>query len=197
MMKATDAILLTTGLTATDFSKTRVAHTRTRLLQAIRSARSRGLNPIVVLGPAGDDVLRICPELDDCDLAFDPNYAGELFSGILAGLQASQGACFVLPIESAQIDDSAWHRLDQAAWSLTPEDVVHVLQMTKSTDVEADAESALNFPQLITRSGVAHLRRLPADCLWDRDERIRFRCLPPETADSCATIVSTGASTVA
>lgn len=173
MMKAKDVILVTTRLTADDFKGSRLVKTQNRVKHAIQTVRAFGLNPIVVLGPAGDEFLRSCPELEDCDLAYDPNYAGGLFSGIHAGVHAATGASFVLPIDVESADEPIWRALDAAGWALKPEDVVHVFQAMTVTD----GDSLPAFPQLITRAGVQHLRALAPETAWDGPSDIKFRVL--------------------
>lgn len=173
-LKAKDAILIASHLVSADFEGARRARTCAQVAHVIGSVRSLGLNPIVVLGPAGDEVLRTCPELEDCDLVFDPNFSGDLFSSVQAGTHAATGACFILPLGTEATDDSLWSELDRAAWSLKPDDIVHVLQAVNI----ADGDIRPVFPQLVTRLGVRHLRDLPVSGEWGRDARISIRLLP-------------------
>lgn len=181
-MKAKDAILITTRLRPEDFHGGRLMKTRTRVTGLIQTIRSLGLNPIVVLGPAGDDVLRACPDLEDSDLAFDPNFDGGLFSGIHAGVHAATGAAFILPVDTDPTTESVWRALDQAAWALKPGDEVHVLQTVNRTDGDNRPE----FPQLVTRAGLKLLRTLPPDGAWESNDHIRFRLLHAESESKTA-----------
>lgn len=173
-MKARDALLIATHLTADDFRGELLEKTRSRVKQAIGTARELGLNPIVVLGPSGDDFLRSCPELEDCDLAYDPNFNGGLFSGVHAGAHAATGACFVLPIDVDGADRTVWRALDAAAWALMPGDAVHVLFQAAAG---SDGGAPPVFPQLITRDGVKLLRTLPPETAWREGGGIRFQVL--------------------
>ena len=67
-----------------------------------------------MLGPDGDEVLRSCLNIEQCEVVFDPNFEGGYFSGVKAGLHAVRGAAFVVPLATQAPEDRIWEALEAA-----------------------------------------------------------------------------------
>lgn len=121
---------------------------------------------ILVLGPDGDDFLRVCKRIDDCEIVFDPNYNGGFFSGVKAGLSAATSAAIVVRISPQRsVDATRWQHLDFAlgtAIALT-HDIV-LAPPTLGGGLEATA--AQWDCVLVTLKGLKTLRETPADADW-------------------------------
>ena len=156
-MKAHNVIILTAG---------RVAElSQGRIDQLITFVTSLKKNPIVILGPDGDDLLRNCRLLDSCDVVFDPNFEGEEFSSVKAGLQAVHGASFVLRAAAPIPERSVWVRLEQ--------------ELLNSQYAGADVFGSTHFQDknallLLTQRGVNSLRNQPAVTNWLKSDDIVF-----------------------
>lgn len=171
-MRARDLILTTTRLNPEDFEGAQGMRVRERVRDNLARAKKFGLNVILVLGATGDEILRTCPELEEADLAFDPNFEGEIFSSIQAGVLAATGAAFVLDAGEETLDDFAWIALDDALFSASAD--ADVLQLSLGSTDRAQT------PQLITLNGLKRLRKLPMQASWAD----RFLVGTPDTAPS-------------
>lgn len=167
MIRAHNVIIITT-------SASHLAQTAT-LDQYIKKVRSLGKNPIVVLGPDGDEFLRHSHHIDDCDLVFDPNYSGCTFSSVKAGLHATNGPAFVVPLNESLPEDELWHHLEEALeWPDQSErivDVIRIAQSDSGTDAGSDAGSGFGtrpLPQVVTGPGLGVLKSLPATSDWEQ-----------------------------
>lgn len=135
-----------------------------------------GKNPILVLGPEGDAVLLNSRLAEACDLVFDPNYEGHSFSSIKAGLHATVGPAFVLPLLEVANSDSAWESTD--TWKRleseldSPEsqasDVVRLV-----THKAVPSQSI--YPLVITPKGVKSLLNLEAQTDWTAQDLVTAR----------------------
>lgn len=135
----------------------------------IRKVRSLGKLPVVVLGPDADDLLRSSKELESCDIVFDPNFQGNFFSSVKAGLDAVNGASFVLPLGEIEkfLDFAGWEAFERAL--LDAGTKAHVLRpVTQSNE-------RLDFPLLITGKGLLPLKALPSSTDWQSSERVEFQ----------------------
>lgn len=134
--------------------------------QMIRDTLALGKQIIVVLGPDGDDLLRTCSMIEHCEMVFDPNFQGGFFSGVKAGLEAVNGASFVLPLGADCIlEFSRWAELERA---LVGADIKnHVVR-------PVDPETNATFPLLITPQGLLPLKALPSSSDWLNSERIQI-----------------------
>lgn len=129
--------------------------------QLLSDLSSQGKNPIVVLGPDGDDFLRSCDKLEACDIVFDPNFEGEVFSSIKAGLEAVSGPTFVAPLETCagQIDFGVWDKLESSYLANGEASHCHVIQGHRPDGTPL-------FPLLITAKGLLPSKALPANSDW-------------------------------
>lgn len=165
-MRAHNVIIITTGASH---------HLNTKQLDdLIQKILGLKKNPILVLGPDGDEFLRSCNWIEQCDIVYDPNYAGQLFSGIKAGLHSTNGAAFVLPLSSSIPDDSIWSRLEMALLD-------H--ELSRSADVirtvtNGNANSHAGYPFLVTRRGVQNLLKLDATTDWESAAEVTFKTVP-------------------
>ena len=123
-------------------------------------ARKLDKRPIVVLGPDGDDLLRLGSDLlDDCEIVFDPNFHGDgVFSGLKAGLQACEGAVFMIELGQSPMNPAAWRALSQKLFQHQGRE--HVLYPV------TQANSKRIVPTVITPSGAKYFLELPADTAW-------------------------------
>lgn len=163
-MRAKELILTTTRLSFEDFQGAQSMRVRERLRDNLARAKKFGLNVILVLGATGDEILRLCPELEDADLAFDPNFEGEVFSSIQAGVLAATGAAFVLDVGDETLGDDAWIALDKSFCELQPTTKIDVIELKTQTGAAS--------PQLITIAGLQRLRKLPMQAAWS--DRVDF-----------------------
>lgn len=138
--------------------------------ELIRAVLALKKTPIVVLGPDGDDLLRNCTELESCEIVFDPNFEGALFSSIKAGLEAVNGPAFVLPLAELAVDASQWPDLERVL--LETERGTHVVR-----PVTQNSEDVL-YPQIVTAQGLLPLKALPASTDWLASERIIVQKYP-------------------
>ena len=157
-MLANCAILLTAG-------STQVINA-SQLDALIRELVARKKNPVLVLGPDGDDLLRSCQELEACDLVFDPNYEGDYFSGIKAGLHAVNGPAFVIPVGQDLLPAQSWAELELALLRLDSTQKVDVLRPV------TPGVSESRYPQIVTNTGLQALKRLPATTPWTNSHQI-------------------------
>ncbi len=106
----------------------------------------------LVLGPDGDDVMRMCSQIDSVEMLFDPNDAGP-FSPILAGLHVTEAAAYVWHLDQRFPSNEEWQRFETALRTLD--------------DSSVDAIAAEGVPlTLLTKSGVRKLKERPADSAW-------------------------------
>ena len=107
---------------------------------------------ILVLGPDGDDIMRMCSQIDAVEMLFDPNDAGP-FSPILAGLHATDAAAYVWHLDQRFPANEEWQRFETALRTLEDSSVEGFeLERTPLT--------------LFTRAGVRKLKTLPSNSLW-------------------------------
>jgi hypothetical protein len=144
---------------------------RVNLKRALELAQKFYLTPIVVLGPAGDELLLNFSELENCDLTFDTNFSGEIFSSIQSGLAAAEGASFVLPLDENALPEEAWVTLDQARRATPPTETVDAYQVLGCLG----GDRVTLHPQLVTVPAVARLQKLPLDIQWLHDPRLHVR----------------------
>lgn len=172
-MKAKDLILLTTHLEPKDLQGSYGHRLRTNLRNALELAKKFSLNPIVVLGAAGDELLTTFSELENCDLTFDTNFSGSTFSSIQSGLAAASGASFVLKLDETPASHEVWTALEKAMWNTPPTEVVDVFQALSC----ASSDRTSVYPQLVSVGGVSRLQKLPTDVEWLHDPRLRIRVI--------------------
>lgn len=147
-----------------------------KLIRLICANRKRA---ILVLGPDGDDILANCSEIENCELVFDPNYAGGFFSGVKAGLHATHGAAFVVPLHASAIAGFADSELEFSTALATLENSVEGDGTAAQCDVvcpsvtHADARLARSETIfLVTQKGVSSLKEIPAQTDWETFEQI-------------------------
>jgi hypothetical protein len=138
--------------------------------ELIRSIVALKKQPVLVLGPDGDDLLRSCEESESCEMIFDPNYSGNIFSSIKAGLEVCSQPAMVLPFAAD------WLKLERFLGDSGTS--THVLR-----PVTQNNEDTNGWPQIVTAHGVRELKNLPATTSWDDTEKILAKAveLPSET----------------
>ncbi len=163
-MRAKFLILLTSQIDPKEFLE---GSRRTVLAHRVRSyldfAAQHRLIVVLVLGPAGDDVLQLDPDLEKCELAFDPNYQGEVFSSLQAGLHATSTAAMVVSLSEPLPLDELWRQIQEASDDLilNTDSIDAVVLVT-----QLDGHLEMNWPQFITHQGTRRLRGLPAQTPW-------------------------------
>ncbi len=170
-MKAKDLILITTHLDLKDLQGSSGENLHANLKYSLELAKKFSLNPIVVLGKVGDELLLSFIEIQDCDLTFDTNFNGSIFSSVQSGLAAASGAAFVLPLDQSPAAEAVWQQLDQTMWSTPPTELVDVLQMLTCDS----GDRMVQYPQLVTVAAVPRLQKLPLDVEWLHDPRLHIR----------------------
>lgn len=133
--------------------------------QLILEINKMGKTAVLVVGPDGDELMRCCTNIDSCEMVFDPNFEGGLFSSIKAGLEAVNSPAFVLPLSSnGVLNYSEWKSLEDALRETN--DSFHVIR-----PVTQNGAKPL-FPQVITKRGLLPLKALPATTDWENSEKI-------------------------
>ncbi len=145
--------------------------------QLIRETLALGKQPIVVLGPDGDDLLRTCSLIENCEMVFDPNFQKEgIFSGVKAGLEAVNGAAFVIPLGAeAVLEPSRWASFEKAL--LEEPNRNHVIRPLTSEIKTGDSPL---YPLMITPQGLLPLKALPSSSDWLGSDRIKVAEFPLE-----------------
>ena len=165
-MRAHNVIIVTAG---------RIRATSDRDLSALlKTLRELKKTPVLALGPDGDDLLRLSEEIENCEIIFDPNFAGDFFSSVKAGLFATHGAALVVALGESMLDFHEWARLESLLANAGEE---HVLRLA-----QRDGESP-RFPLLITARGVSELRELPSETDWLKSSRVIVRDVALNTFD--------------
>ena len=150
------------------------------LLQLIKKQKQIFL----VVGPEGDEVLMHSQHAERCELVFDPNFEGQLFSSIKAGLLAvsefNPGASLLFnfkELASAQ----AIKVLPPKLWS----DFEHVGHLMKYVGCDVlqpvsrdDQTFAPCFPEIITVHGAKRIPTLPAQSNWRADDLVSIFQIP-------------------
>jgi hypothetical protein len=162
MNRIHNVIILTTGAIE--------AHGQDVIDRAIRHALELKKNPILVLGTDGDEVLRCCHLIEQCDLVFDESENGSEFSSLKAGLHATVGAAFVLPLKQAIADKPVWSLVEDQL-STTNNDAFDLVR-----PVSAEDERPL-YPCAVTPRGVQRLKTLPSNSNWDALSTVETRML--------------------
>jgi hypothetical protein len=170
-MKAKNLILITSHLESKDLQGSSGQRLRVNLKRALELAQKYSLTPVVVLGPAGDELLLSFNELENCDLTFDTNYTGSIFSSVQSGLAAAEGASFVLPLDETALAEDLWVTLDQTRRATPPTETVDVFQVLGCVG----GDRVTMYPQLVTVPAVARLQKLPLDVQWLHDPRLHIR----------------------
>lgn len=165
-MRAHNVIIVSSGRTA-------YAHAGA-LDELIRSIVALRKQPILVLGPDGDDLLRTCEEIEQCEIVFDPNYDGEFFSSLKAGLFACESPTLVVPLADDHLPPSTWRVLETELRD--HEGKSHVLRPITHNDASPQ------WPALITACGVKALKALPSTSAWEKSESIRTEVVPVSSA---------------
>ncbi len=89
-----------------------------RLNLTIQNVLALKKTPVLVIGTSGDELLRYCHLLERCELVYDPNYQGDLFSSVKAGLHVCKGTTFVLPEPLESVQTAIWEKFESAAFAL-------------------------------------------------------------------------------
>jgi hypothetical protein len=166
-MRAHNVLIISSGC-----SKEANSETLDGLVRAI-TAMNR--NPILVLGPDGDEIISGSQEIEKCDLVFDPNYAGQFFSSLKAGLQATHGAAFVVPLSASLPPPSIWQALEKDLLLEPTASQCDVIRPTLNADAAGHSCGPSAWPLLITPRGVKSLVAMPAATDWEQCEKITVR----------------------
>jgi hypothetical protein len=156
-MRAHNVIIICSG-------QGHLAHTDI-LAQTVQNILNLKKNPILVLGPDGDDFIEGFESIEKCDIVFDPNFGGVfgagLFSSVKAGLHATHGAAFVVPLSEKTADPERW-----SLWVTLEKLLVDPLTSLGADMILPVTREADFLPRLITARGVTSLKKLPAATDW-------------------------------
>jgi len=137
--------------------------------QLIGEILSLGKQPVVVLGPDGDDLLRSCSLIEKCEMVFDPNFQEGIFSGVKAGLEAVNGAAFVIPLGAESVlEPTRWASFERVLLEERNRD--HVIRPVASEVKTGDTPL---YPLMVTPQGILPLKALPSSSDWLGSDRIR------------------------
>lgn len=156
-MQAHNIIVICSG-----YSRANSGDELNRLFETARQLKKK---PILVLGPDGDELLRSCDFIEDCEIVFDPNFEGGFFSGLKAGLFATHGPAFVASLEMPIPSLRVWHALEKSLFHLQKNARERILRPV----INGEVQKAL--PILITTQGIAELMKLPALSPWPLPEQ--------------------------
>jgi hypothetical protein len=147
------------------------------LAQTVQNILNLKKNPILVLGPDGDNFIEGFEAIEKCDIVFDPNFTsgsldpssasseraagGGLFSSVKAGLHATHGAAFVVPLSEKTADPERW-----SLWVTLEKLLVDPLTSLGADMILPVTREADFLPRLITARGVTSLKKLPAATDW-------------------------------
>ena len=153
--------------------------------EMIRLVVRQRKQPILVLGPDGDEFLRACEEIESCEIIFDPNYDGGLFSGVKAGLHATTSAAFVVAL-GEPIHEEAFPLLAKELWQIGHDDSKRQLDCDIICPLtQIDGREIPVFPVLVTGLGTEDLKELAATTAWTSETiRRSFVRLPRSTRDT-------------
>jgi hypothetical protein len=170
-MRAHNVIIISSGA-----SNEAPPETLDHLIRSILAAKKQ---PILVLGPDGDEILANCSEVENCELVFDPNFAGGFFSGVKAGLHATHGAAFIVPLRAPAVAQVAVSKTKFSTLLSTLEESVPGDGTAFECDVicpaahdDATALSRSENVFLVTQKGVQSLRTVPAQTDWETFENV-------------------------
>jgi CTP:molybdopterin cytidylyltransferase MocA len=140
----------------------------------IKAITALGKTPVLVLGPDGDDLMRTCAAIETCELVYDPNFNGGMFSGIKAGLHAVHGPAYVIPLaDPTALEFSKWNELETVlrANDVSGKTGTHVIRpVTQNGAIPL-------FPQLVTAHGLLPIKALPATTDWASSDRLHFETI--------------------
>lgn len=117
----------------------------------IESARSLGLNPIIILsGSHADEVLRQSISLRSCELIYDTNEENSnLMTNLRAGIHGASQTCFALPVHIPCPEKEIWVALKTAFQNTGFSTKKAVIQLTD----HQGAPWHWGFPLFLTRLG--------------------------------------------
>lgn len=139
---------------------------RGRIDQLIELIVGMKKTPILVLGPDGDDLLRQIARMDECEIVFDPNFSGEEFSSVKAGLQATGEPCFLIRAGGPLPTRETFANLERELLGF----------QVSGVDVFASPDhDDPNAILLVTQRGVRSLKNQPASTRWLKSNDIVFR----------------------
>jgi hypothetical protein len=130
--------------------------------QNIRMALGLGLKPVLVLNKFGDDILMNCRLLDSCEVAYDGN--NNFFSSVQTGIEAIDCPSFIHPLQEPLTKTESLANLERHMNSLGPLPHPDVLRPRNSQA----------FPQLVTLSGLQHIKKLPFETPWAMTSAMTF-----------------------
>jgi hypothetical protein len=110
--------------------------------------------PILVLGSDGDDVMRMCQQMDSCEMVFDPNGVSE-FSPVKAGLHATDAPAYLWRPSDPFPEPATWRAL---------ESVIRYGQFSNFDLLKFEDDQSGLF--LTTAKGTKHLKSRPAEAAW-------------------------------
>ena len=124
-------------------------------------------NPILVLGADGDDVIRMCSQIEACEMLFDPNGNSD-FSPVKAGLHATDAPAYVWQADRPFPANDVWRSLDS------------IIRQTQVSDVDLlrfDGDPSGLF--LATQTGVRRLKERSSELAWPVADDIKIRLVAP------------------
>jgi hypothetical protein len=198
MKRIHNVVILTSGA-----SKYPVQGLLDRVIQYVLSLKK---NPILVLGEDGDEFLRDCRHIENCDLVYDEERSSHPLSGLASGLHATVGGVFALPLKEALVastlNPSVWRALEESL-ATTGEDEFDIAQLqetnqnsgqfsgqfsgtasnqtsaTATLSPQASSRVSL-YPFVVTSRGVARLKKMAGESAfsWDDPRQVDTRYIP-------------------
>lgn len=136
--------------------------------RAIQAVLAMKKNPILVLGSDGDEILSDCTLIEHCDLVFDLKDEAQPLAGLGAGLHATKGGVFALPLkevlQAETLNGSVWRVLENT----------HATSSSEKFDlVRFGARGTTQaFPVLVTAHGVKRLKEIDGIVDWENPDLI-------------------------
>lgn len=168
-MQPTSTIIL-----STIFGHNSIQEACSDLDQMIFWLANKKINPILVLGPQGDEILSYCQRSIECDLAYDPNFSGRPFSSIKAGVTAAQSSCLVVPIIKASELSRIFSELRTPLFYDFCKNKAEAIELNMTSSLYRDV-----LPTFIFSSTLKKWRDLPAATEWKNGETIQIMRYTP------------------
>jgi len=113
-----------------------------------------GYEVIVVIGnEMGDEILKSCKKIADCELVVDVNDEPNWATGLKSGLAVVHRECFVLPVVVPCPEKSVWDRIHRHLYRIGYYNEFHV----GCPFCPVKGEMVPGYPLMITRHGIDHI----------------------------------------
>lgn len=170
-MRASSVIIVSSGRSANLATD--------KLDRLIRSVIALKKNPILVLGPDGDEILEHCELSEKCELVFDPNFQSGIFSGIKAGLHVTRGATLVVPLSQELSEEQFEATAELLENKMRADEAVLKFDIVNAVTQNDDPALAEETILLITPKGSASLIKKDSTTDWKNSQEIAVLPLSP------------------